>query len=168
MKIIITISLWLAVWLAAPTARADAKDDFCESHQLGILSFEALDRDSKDNLISEAQESALGTALGYFVTAQGKARTPTGSRIQLAVALANAPGYHDRFCSGIGRSSMEYLARDRWNRLSKSAKCAYASDWDQIMERMVAWQDEIRRVYDFARAGDAIRRAMVELGCPGQ
>ena len=138
MKIIITISLWLAVWLAAPTARADAKDDFCESHRLGIRAFEVLDRDVLPNL-----------------------------SFRLKLVKAMAPSIHGQFCTG-----KEDLARNRWNRLSKSAKCTSARDWDQIMVRMYAFflaQDEINVpqtiLNDFASAADASRRAMVAMCC---
>ena len=45
MKIIITMSLLMSLGLAVPTARADGKDDFCESMRLGIRAYDALERD---------------------------------------------------------------------------------------------------------------------------
>ena len=143
MKIIITMSLWLAVWLAAPSVRADAKEDFCESSRLGIRALEAIDRD------------VLPTFLASFKQSNG-------------FKLEDAKYVHRRFCT-----SEEYLARNRWDLLSKSRKCTAVSVWNQIM---VGWHTFFLagEIYvpetilnDFASAGDASRRAMVALGCPG-
>ena len=145
MKIIFTVSLLLSLWLAVPTARANAKDDFCESSRLGIRALEAIDRD------------VLPTFLALFKQSNG-------------FELEDAKYVHRRFCT-----SKEYLARNRWDLLSKSRKCTAVSVWNQIM---VAWfavfhsyaQSEVyipqTILNDLESAADSSKRAMDALGCP--
>ena len=155
MKIIITISLWLAVWLAAPPARADAKDDLCESHQLGLRAVDALEKSSG------AQKVLYAMAMGKLSDAQ---------KLLLGTVLM---GYHRRLCPEA--AGKESLARNRWNRLSKSDKCTMASVWNEIMVHMyVSFLNADNSagfyvprtiLHDFASAANASRRALVASGC---
>ena len=141
MKIIITISLYLAVWLAAPTARADAKDDFCESHRLGMRAFEAIERDVLPDFLARSK------------LAGG--------------AMAKAKSIHRRFCTGheyLTRNRWNLLSK------SDKCTSASAWDQIMVrMYAFFLAQDEIyvpqTILNDFASAGDASRRAMDAMGC---
>ena len=142
MKIIITMSLLMSLGLAAPTARADAKDDFCESYRLGIGAFDAVDRDVP-NFLDLLRR--------------------TGSDLEIVKSI------YRRFCTG-----HEYLARNRWDLLSKSDKCTSASAWHRIMITWFKhfsedWQiprtSKTQFMDDLEDAAGVMRRALVAMGC---
>ena len=149
MKIIIMISLWLAVWLAAPTARADAQDSLCQSFRAGIKAFEAIERD-------------MPKVLGRYGIKLKDAKSVYRGLCGLGRPMVGPPLDVDP--SGAFDS--------RWGRLSRSDKCEATKSWHSIMmdwfERGSVGGLRLSSTIldDFEDAVDRSFFAMSELGCP--